>query len=181
MELSFQYSVILCRICNFPDVIPISCMNSYNQVKGLLTPTCFSCHTVTAKCTHFQKQHSSWENRAALNISYGGNVWHSPPGTPSAAICTIIFSAISWTCVIMQGANRRMCRKEGSKPLSLGDPGVLRVDKCCQVLLSKLLEIVERELKRSGINRSLFISPVDNFLLTVSNPTVFKIRKELRN
>lgn len=83
--------------------------------------------------------------------------------------------------MIMQGANGCMCRKEGSKPLSLGEPNVLRVDKRCQVLLSKLLEIVERELKRSGIKRSRFISPVDNLLLTVSDTKVFKIRKEVHN
>jgi len=53
MELSFQYSVILSRICNFPDAIPISCMSSYNKVKGLPTPTCLSCHSVTVKRIHF--------------------------------------------------------------------------------------------------------------------------------
>lgn len=143
MELSFQYSIILSRICNFPDVIPISCMNSYNKVKGLLTPACFSCHSVTAKYIHFQKQQSNWENRAALDISYVGNIWHSPPGTPSA-ICTIIFLAISHTCVFMHGANRRACRKEELKPPSRGEPDDLRVDKCCQALLSSLLEIREK-------------------------------------
>ena len=129
MELSSQYSIILSRICNFPDVIPVSCMNSYNKVNSLLTPTCFSCHSVTAKCIRFWKQQSNWENRAALDTSYAGNIWHSPPGTPSA-ICTIIFLAISQTCMFMHGANRHVCRKEELKPLSLGEPDVLRVDKC---------------------------------------------------
>lgn len=158
MELSFQYSIILSRICNFPDVIPISCMNSYNKVKGLPTPTCFSCHSVTAKRVHCQKQQSSWENRAALDISYVGNIWHTPPGTPSA-IGTIIFLAISQTCMFMHGANKRACRKEESKPLSLGEPDVLRVDKCFQSVLSKLLKIQER-VDQAGRNQRDVSSPL---------------------
>lgn len=130
MELSFQYSVILSRIRNFPDVIPISCMNSYNKVKGLPMPTCFFCHSVTAKCIHFQKQGSNWENRAALGSSYAGNIWHSPPGT-SSAICTVIFLAISQTCMFMHGANRWACRKEESKPLSLMSRGFTSVARLC--------------------------------------------------
>lgn len=157
MELSFQYSIILSRICNFPNVIPISCMNSYNKVKGLPMPVCFSCHSVTPKCIHFYKQESNWENRAALNIGYAGNIWHSPPGTPSA-ICTIIFLAISQTCMFMHGVNGRACRKEESKSLSLGEPDILRVDKCCQALLSKVLEIRERVEQASRNSMSVLFS-----------------------
>lgn len=143
MELSFQYLIILSRICSFPDIFPISTTNSYNEVKGLLTSTCFFCHSVTAKCVHFQKQQSNWENRAMLDISYVGNTLQGPPGTPSA-ICTVIFLPISQTCMFMNGANRHACRKEESKPLNLGEADDLRVDKSCQALLSKVLDIWER-------------------------------------
>lgn len=99
-----------------------------------------SCHHVTVKYMYLQKQWSNWENRAALDISYVCNVWHSPAGTP-LAICTIIFLVISQNCVFMYRANRCLCRKEESKPLHLGQPDALRFDKCCKALLSKFLEI----------------------------------------
>ena len=59
-----------------------------------------SCHNVTVKYMYLQKQWSNWENRAALDISYVCNVWHSPAGNP-LAICTIIFLVISQNCVFL--------------------------------------------------------------------------------
>jgi len=35
-------------------------------------------------------------------------------------------------------------KKEELKSLGLGEPGDLRIHKCCQTLLSRLLEIQER-------------------------------------
>lgn len=85
-----------------------------------------------------------------------GNIWHCPPGTPSV-ICTIVFLAIPQICMFMHRASRRACRKEESKPLSLGEPHVLRFDKCCQALLFKVPQIWGR-VDQASRNRRDIIS-----------------------
>lgn len=73
MELSFQYSVTLSRRCSFPDLIPISCMNSCNKLKdtNLLFLSQCNCkmHALLERAKQLGKQRHSQHQ---LCGQYGG-------------------------------------------------------------------------------------------------------------